>query len=135
MKYFFIFSLLIITSCTSIKYSHNHFADCEKKFSKFTDISTCALKEIQEDCNNNSLNCQNEKSRFVITMKRLQIMVDNNEISDNEAMFRYYNLIDFEESKFKTIRNMHFSDYQYYPNNYYFRGTPSCYFSGTSFCY
>ena len=28
-------------------------------------------------------------------------MVQNNEISDNEAMFRYYNLIDYEESKFE----------------------------------
>ena len=30
-------------------------------------------------------------------------MVKNNEISDNEAMFRYYNLIDLEESKFNTM--------------------------------
>ena len=135
MKYFFIFSLLIITSCTSIKYSHNYFADCEKKFSKFTDLSKCALKEIQEDCNNNSLNCQNEKSRFVITMKRLQIMVDNNEISDNEAMFRYYNLIDFEESKFYTMRNMDLLNYHHFPNNYYLKGIPPCYFSRTGLCY
>ena len=134
MKYFFIFSLFITTSCTSIKYSHNYFADCEKKFSKFTDLSTCALKEIQEDCNNN-LNCQNEKSRFVITMKRLQIMVDNNEISDNEAMFRYYNLIDYEESKFEIRRNFDFSNYHYHPHSYYFQGMTSCNFSRTGFCY
>ena len=49
-------------------------------------------------------------------------MVKNNEISDNEAMFRYYNIIDLEESKFNTMRNMDFSSYHYYPNNYYVRG-------------
>ena len=134
MKYFLITCLLTVTSCVSNKYSYSYFVDCEKKFSEFINLSSCAIKEIQDDCKNNS-NCQNENTRLVDVMKRLQIMVDNNEISDNEAMFRYYNLIDFEESKFNTIRNMHFSDYQYYPNNYYFRGTPSCYFSGTSFCY
>ena len=45
-------------------------------------------------------------------LKRLQIMVQNNEISDNEAMFRYYNLIDYEESKFEK-RNIDFSNYHY----------------------
>ena len=134
MKYFLIFSLFILNSCASFKNTHSYFSDCERKFNEFSKLSSCALKEIQNNCENNS-NCPEENNRFVDIMKRLQIMVDNNEISDNEAMFRYYNLIDFEESKFKTIRNMHFSDYQYYPNNYYFRGTPSCYFSGTSFCY
>ena len=134
MQKFLILSLLIITSCASGKYPHSFFADCEKKFSEFTNLSSCALKEIQEDCDNNS-NCQKENSRFVDIIKRLQIMVQNNEISDNEAMFRYYNLIDFEESKFKKVRNMGFSNYHYYWNDFNVRGNPPCYFSRTSFCY
>ena len=134
MKYFLIFSLLFITSCASSKYSYSYFVDCEKKFSEFTNLSSCALKNIQKDCNDN-INCRNGNTRFVDAIKRLQIMVQNNEISDNEAMFRYYNIIDLEESKFNTIRNMDFSSYHYYPNNYYVRGIPSCYFSRTGFCY
>ena len=134
MKHFLIFSLLFITSCASSKYSYSYFVDCEKKFSEFTNLSSCALKKIQNECSNNT-NCRNENTRFVDAMKRLQIMVKNNEISDNEAMFRYYNIIDLEESKFNTMRNMDFSSYHYYPNNYYVRGIPSCYFSRTGFCY
>ena len=112
MKYFLIFSLFIITSCVSSKYSYSYFVDCEKKFSEFTNLSSCALKKIQKDCNDN-INCRNENTRFVDAIKRLQIMVQNNEISDNEAMFRYYNLIDYEESKFEIRRNMNFSNYHY----------------------
>ena len=134
MKYLFITCLLTITSCVSSKYSYSYFVDCEKKFSEFTDLSSCALKKIQNECSNNT-NCRNENTRFVDAMKRLQIMVKNNEISDNEAMFRYYNIIDLEESKFNTMRNMDFSSYHYYRNNYYVRGIPSCYFSRTGFCY
>tara|TARA_Y100000994_G_scaffold193211_1_gene162503 strand:- start:73 stop:477 length:405 start_codon:yes stop_codon:yes gene_type:complete len=134
MKYFLILSLLIITSCASSKYSYSYFVDCEKKYTEFTYLSSCALKKIQKDCNNNT-NCRNENTRFVDAIKRLQIMVENNEISDNEAMFRYYNLIDYEESKFKTRRNMDFSNYHYYPYSYYFQGMTSCYFSRTGFCY
>ena len=62
-------------------------------------------------------------------------MVENNEISENEAMFRYYNLIDFEESKFKIRGNKDFSNYHYYPYSYFFQGMTSCYFSRTGFCY
>ena len=134
MKHFLIFSLFIITSCTSSKYSLNYFVDCEKKFSEFTNLSSCALKKIQKECNYN-INCRNENTRFVDAIKRLQIMVQNNEISDNEAMFRYYNLIDYEESKFEVRRNMDFSNYQYYPYSYYLQGMTSCYFSRTGFCY
>ena len=134
MKYFLIFSLFIITSCVSSKYPYTYFVDCEKKFSEFSDLSSCAFKEIQKECNNTT-NCRNENTRFVDVMKRLQIMLENNEISDNEAMFRYYNLIDFEESKFTTMRNNDLSNYYYYLNNHYVRGIPSCYFSRTGFCY
>ena len=134
MKYVLIFNLLIMASCSYNKHPHSYFSDCEKKFSEFTNLSSCALKQIEEDCDNVS-NCQNEDVRFVDIIKRLQIMVDNNEISDNEAMFRYYNLIDFEESKFRKVRNTGFSNYHYYWNDFNVRGNPPCYFSRTSFCY
>ena len=134
MKHFLIFSLFIITSCASSKYSYNYFVDCEKKFSEFTGLSSCALKKIQKDCNDN-INCRNGNTRFVDAIKRLQIMVQNNEISDNEAMFRYYNLIDYEESKFEIRRNFDFSNYHYHPHSYYFQGMTSCNFSRTGFCY
>ena len=134
MKYFLIFILLIITSCASSKYSYSYFVDCEKNFIEFTNLSSCALKKIQNDCNNNT-NCRNENTRFVDAIKRLQIMVEDNEISNNEAMFRYYNLIDYEESKFEIRRNMDFSNYHYYPHSNYFQGMTSCNFSNTGFCY
>ena len=134
MKYFLIFSLFIITSCASSKNPYSYFVDCEIKFTEFANLSSCALKNIQKDCNSNTT-CRNEKTRFVDAIKRLQIMLDNNEISDNEAMFRYYNLIDFEKSKFTTMRNIDFSNYHYYSNNHYVRGISSCYFSRTGFCY
>ena len=134
MKYFLIFSLLFITSCASSKYSYSYFVDCEKKFSEFTNLSSCALKKIQKDCND-IINCRNENTRFVDAIKRLQIMVHNNEISDNEAMFRYYNLIDYEESKFERRRNFDYSNYHYYPHRYYFQGMTFCNFSRTGFCY
>ena len=133
MKYLLIFSLLIMTSCSSNKYTYSHFVDCEKTSSEFTDLFSCALKKIEKDCNNT--NCQLENTRFVDALKRLLIMVENNEISENEAMFRYYNLIDFEESKFKIRGNKDFSNYHYYPYSYFFQGMTSCYFSRTGFCY
>ena len=50
MKYFLIFSLLFITSCVKSKYSYSYFVDCEKKFSEFTDLSSCALKDSKGMC-------------------------------------------------------------------------------------
>tara|TARA_B100000941_G_C28416162_1_gene506208 strand:- start:384 stop:788 length:405 start_codon:yes stop_codon:yes gene_type:complete len=134
MRYFLICGLLIMASCSSNRYSYSYFVDCEKTFSKFTNLSSCALKKIQKDCNNNT-NCRNENTRFVDAIKRLQIMLEKNEITDNEAMFRYYNLIDFEESKFKIRGKKEFSNYHYYPHSFYFQGMASCYFSRTGFCY
>ena len=92
------------------------------------------MKEINEDCLGNSV-CKLEESRFVNIIKRLQVMVNNDEISENEAMFRYFNLIDYEESKFKLSGNMHPSNFYKNSNNSYIRGIPSCYFSRNEFCY
>jgi len=92
------------------------------------------MKEINEDCLGNSV-CKLEESRFVNIIKRLQVMVNNDEISENEAMFRYFNLIDYEESKFKLSGNMHPSNFYKNSNNFYIRGIPLCYFSRNEFCY
>ena len=44
-------------------------------------------------------------------------MVEQNEITENEAMYRYLNLIEIEESKSKlTYRNN--LNYGYYPGNF-----------------
>ena len=80
MKFFLIFCILAITSCASSKLPHNYFVDCEKKSTNFTNLSSCAIKEIDRDCKELS-NCSNNNSRFVNIMKRLKIMVDNNEIT------------------------------------------------------
>jgi len=134
MRYFLILSLLIFTSCASGKSSYTHFVECEEIFSEFTNLSSCALEKIQKDCNNNK-NCRNKNSRFVDAINRLKIMIENDEISENEAMFRYYNLIDYEESKFMQRRNMDLPNYYYNPYHYYVQRISSCYISRTSFCY
>ena len=134
MKLFLIFCFLLFTSCASSKFSHSYFVNCEKKFTNFTNISSCAIKEMQKDCKEIS-NCPSENSRFVNIIKRLQIMVDSKEITENEAMFRYLNLIDIEESKFNATKNMYISHHQYYPNDFYIRGIHSCYFSRSGICY
>ena len=134
MKISLVAILLILTSCSSSKFPHIYFVDCEKKFTNFTNLSSCAIEEIKKDCEDIS-NCENENSRFVDIMKRLQIMVKDKEISENEAMFRYLNLIDSEESQFNARKNLYSSPYQRYSNDFYLRGIPACYFSRTGFCY
>ena len=134
MRLILIFCILVLTSCASSKFPHNYFVDCEEKFSNFTNLSSCAIKEMQKDCRETS-NCSNENSRFVNIIKRLQIMVDSKEISENEAMFRYLNLIDSEELRFNAANNMYFSHYRHFNNDFYMRGISSCYFSRSGFCY
>ena len=134
MKFFLIFCILAITSCASSKLPHNYFVDCEKKSTNFTNLSSCAIKEIDRDCKELS-NCSNNNSRFVNIMKRLKIMVDNNEITENEAMFRYLNIIDSEELRHNATKKMYFSHYRHYSNDFYMRGISSCYFSRSGFCY
>ena len=90
MNLFLTLMIFFLTSCSAIKYPHNYFADCEKNFTEFSALSECAMKEINEDCQGNSV-CKLEESRFVNIIKRLQVMVNNDEISENEAMFRYFN--------------------------------------------
>ena len=134
MRYLLVYFLLILTSCASSKSTYSYFLDCEKNFSEFLDLSSCALKDIQKDCQD-KLNCINLDNRFVDIIKRLKVMVDRKEISDNEAMFRYFNLMDFEESKFKTTKNNDFKNYNYYINDLLMREVYSCNFLRTGFCF
>ncbi len=137
MNFLVLFIIFITSSCVSHKYSHTYFVDCEQRFSGFNNLYFCALEELQNDCKNKS-NCQSENSRFVEIIKRIKLMVDSEEISENEAMFRYLNLIDLEELKFKPSNNI----YKYYQRNYpiyfndfYSRGNSTCLFSSSGFCY
>ena len=134
MNYFLVALLLLLSSCASGKYPHSYFVSCEEKFNEFTSLSSCALNDIREDCEDKQV-CKNENSRFVNIIKRLQLMVDKEEISENEAMFRYLNLIEYEESKFKLSKNNKFRYYHYYPNNSYLTDIPNCYYSETRYCY
>ena len=94
--------VVMISSCTPMKYSHNYFLDCEDKHNDFKNLSSCAFEEIKKDCKDKS-DCKLKSKRFVKVIERLQLMVSDKEISDNEAMFRYLNLIDIEISKNKSI--------------------------------
>ena len=117
MQILMLLLVIMISSCAPIKYSHDYFLDCEDKHSDFKSLSSCAFEEIKKDCEDKP-DCKLKSKRFVKVIERLRLMVNNEEISDNEAMFRYLNLIDIEISK-----NIDFK-YSYYPeyyNDYYSR--------------
>ena len=129
MKLLILLLIPIVSSCTKIEGSHDYFLSCEEKFSDFKRLSSCALKEIAKDCNDRQ-DCNLQNERFVKIIKKLELMVNNNEISDNEAMFRYLNLMDFEMSKIEFYRNRGFNDYYHsnYINDYYTRRMLPLYF-------
>tara|TARA_Y200000002_G_C22592715_1_gene625960 strand:+ start:140 stop:547 length:408 start_codon:yes stop_codon:yes gene_type:complete len=132
-----IFALVLIflnSSCVSHKYTHDFFLDCEKKFSEFNNLTSCALDEINKSCVDET-SCHYKSSRFVEIIERLKMMVDNQEITENEAMFRYLNLIEIEESKHNFTNNTNHS-YVYPLLNYdtiYSRGMMPFYFSNGFF--
>lgn len=116
MKLIFIFLVFLTTSCASKKYSLNYFQKCEKEFNKFSELSSCALESIKKDCVDES-KCLMKDERFLEIVKTLKLMVEQNEITENEAMYRYLNLIEIEQSKSKlTYRNN--LNYGYYPGNF-----------------
>ena len=108
MQILMILLAIMISSCAPIKFSHDYFLDCEDKHSDFKSLSSCAFEEIKKIVKINQI--VNLKKRFVKVIERLQLMVNNEEISDNEAMFRYLNLIDIEISKNNDFK------YSYYQN-------------------
>ncbi len=117
MQIFILLLAITISSCTPIKYSHDYFLRCEDKYNDFTSLASCALGDIMKDCENKP-DCKIKNKRFVKIIERLKLMVINKEISDNEAMFRYMNLIDIETSKNKDFIRGYYSEYI---NNYYTR--------------
>ena len=128
MKLIILFIIFVTSSCATNKYSHKYFSNCEEKFSEFNELTSCAIKNIRQDCKKES-DCQFENKRFVKIIKKLKTMVENNEISENEAMFRYLNLIEVEESKFQYTNRQNFN-YGYYSNynDFYVRGMLPFYF-------
>ena len=75
------------------------------------------LLKRSKDCQDKP-DCKVKSKRFVKVIEKLKLMVNNKEISDNEAMFRYLNLIDIE-----IFKNEDFI-YRYYPkyfDDYYTR--------------
>ena len=66
------------------------------------------MNEISRSCVDES-SCQHKSQRFVDIIERLKMMVDNQEITENEAMFRYLNLIEIEESKHNFTNNTNYS--------------------------
>ncbi len=109
--------VIMISSCAPMKYSHDYFLNCEDKHNDFKSLYSCAFEEIKKDCEDKP-DCKLKSKRFVKVIERLRLMVDNEEISDNEAMFRYLNLIDVEVSK---NNNLKYSYYPEYYNDYYSR--------------
>ena len=134
MRFFALLLIFLSSSCVSHKYTHDYFLDCEKKFSEFNNLTSCALDEINKSCVDET-SCHYKSSRFVEIIERLKMMVDNQEITENEAMFRYLNLIEIEESKHNFTNNTNHS--HVYPllnyDTIYSRGMMPFYFSNGFF--
>ena len=110
------FVLVIFTvSCSTNKLSYEYFSECEELHNTFSTISKCGLNKVNESCINAN-DCRLSKDRFVNIIEQLNLMVTKKEISEDEAFFRYLNIINsFENDKQKmsnkinTFRN----DYNY----------------------
>jgi len=124
--------LFLLISCTATKPTYEYFSDCENLYSEFEQISSCGLKQIDEICNNEP-HCELKNKRFLKIIKNLQTMLSNNEISDNEAMFRYLNIIDVTESNKLANRKNKFNEYRslhFYERNFF-----GCFNSYPFICY
>ena len=130
------FLLLITYSCTVNKQSYTFFQECEKTNNQFSNLTNCAFDKLKIDCPEKE-NCHLNESRFIDMIKRLQLMVDKEEISENEAMFRYFNIIDSIESNKYKVRNINqrYSDHTLGPYFFHHRGFSRCFYSNTGFCY
>ena len=133
MTYIFkIILLLFLTSCTSSKDSYQYFTNCEKFNTSFNEIVTCGFKTIQTECKKIE-ECKLLDSRLSKNLNNLNIMVQNNEISENEAMFRYLQIIETTEIKKDLIKKMHFRNFNHSNINYI--NPLDCFSSYSSFCY
>ena len=106
---------ILIVSCSTNKLSYEYFSDCEDLHNTFSAISKCGLNKVNESCINEN-DCNLSKDRFVNIIEQLNLMVTKKEISEDEAFFRYLNIINsFENDKQKMSDKMNTfrNDYNY----------------------
>ena len=106
---------ILIVSCSTNKLSYEYFSECEESHNTFSTISKCGLNKVNESCINEN-DCNLSKDRFVNIIEQLNLMVTKKEISEDEAFFRYLNIINsFENDKQKMSDKMNTfrNDYNY----------------------
>ena len=107
--------VIFIVSCSTNKLSYEYFSDCEDLHNTFSAISKCGLNKVNESCINEN-DCNLSKDRFVNIIEQLNLMVTKKQISEDEAFFRYLNIINsFENDKQKMSDKMNTfrNDYNY----------------------
>ena len=110
----FVLAFLIV-SCSTNKLSYEYFSECEELHNTFSTISKCGLNKVNESCINAN-DCHLTKDRFVNIIEQLNLMLTKKEISEDEAFFRYLNIINsFENDKQKMLNKMNTfrNDYNY----------------------
>ena len=106
---------IFIFSCSTTKLSHEYFSKYEDLHNTFSAISICGLNKFNESCINAN-DCRLSKDRFVKIIEQLKLMIAKKEISEDEAFFRYLNIINsFENDKQKMSNKMNAfrNDYNY----------------------
>ena len=107
--------VIFIVSCSTNKLSFEYFSECEELHNTFSTISKCGLNKVNESCINEN-DCNLSKDRFVNIIEQLNLMVTKKQISEDEAFFRYLNIINsFENDKQKMLNQMKSfrNDYNY----------------------
>ena len=98
--------VIFIVSCSTNKLSYEYFSECEELHNTFSTISKCGLNKVNESCINEN-DCNLSKDRFVNIIEQLNLMVTKKQISEDEAFFRYLNIINsFENDKQKMLNKM-----------------------------
>ena len=107
--------VIFIVSCSTNKLSYEYFSECEELHNTFSTISKCGLNKVKKSCINEN-DCNLSKDRFVNIIEQLNLMVTKKQISEDEAFFRYLNIINsFENDKQKMSNKMNTfrNDYNY----------------------
>ena len=107
--------VIFIVSCSTNKLSYEYFSACEELHNTFSTISKCGLNKVNESCINEN-DCNLSKDRFVNIIEQLNLMVTKKQITEDEAFFRYLNIINsFENDKQKISNKMNTfrNDYNY----------------------
>ena len=93
--------VIFVVSCSTNKLSYEYFSECEELHNTFSTISKCGLTKVNKSCINEN-DCNLSKDRFVNIIEQLNLMVTKKQISEDEAFFRYLNIINsFENDKKK----------------------------------